>query len=112
MQETQEMQVRSQDGEDPLNEGMATHSSILSWEIPWTEQPGRLQPMGSQRVRHDRVTNTAVMNQYWCIRIFFISNSFLKIFYVDHIFKVLIESVTIMILVLCFAFLATRPAGS
>ena len=38
---------------DPLEEGMATHSSILFWRIPWTEEPGGLQSMGSQRVRHD-----------------------------------------------------------
>ena len=38
---------------DPLEEDMATHSSILAWRIPWTEEPGRLQSMGSQRVRHD-----------------------------------------------------------
>ena len=40
-------------GEDPQEEGMATHSSILAWRIPWTEEPGRLQSLGSQRVRHD-----------------------------------------------------------
>ena len=39
--------------EDSLEEEMATHSSILAWEIPWTEEPGRLQSTGSQRVRHD-----------------------------------------------------------
>ena len=39
--------------EDPLEEGMATHSSILAWKIPWTEEPGGLQPMGLQRVRHN-----------------------------------------------------------
>ena len=39
--------------EDPLEEGMATHSSILAWRIPWTEEPGGLQSMGSQRVGHD-----------------------------------------------------------
>ena len=44
------MGVRSPDQEDPLEEGMATHSSILAWRIPWTEEPGRLQSMGSQRV--------------------------------------------------------------
>ena len=44
--------------EDPLEEEMATHSTIFAWKIPWTEKPGRLQSMGSQRVRHDRVTNT------------------------------------------------------
>ena len=42
--------------EDLLEKGIATHSSILAWEIPWTEEPGELQSMGSQRVRQDRVT--------------------------------------------------------
>ena len=42
IQDTQETQVQSLDGEDPLEEGMATHSSILAWRIPWTEEPGRL----------------------------------------------------------------------
>ena len=45
--------VRSLGWEDPLEEGMATHSSILAWRIPWTEEPGRLQSMGSQRVGHN-----------------------------------------------------------
>ena len=40
-------------GEDPLKKEMATHSSILAWKIPWTEEPGGLQSIGSQRVRHD-----------------------------------------------------------
>ena len=48
--------VRSVGQEDPLEEGMATHSSILSWEIPWTEETGRLHSMGLQRVRHDLST--------------------------------------------------------
>ena len=48
----QETQVQSLGGEDPLKKGMATHSSILAWRIPWTEGPGRLQSMGPQRVRH------------------------------------------------------------
>ena len=39
--------------EDPLEEGMVTHSSTLAWRIPWTEEPGGLQPVGSQRVRHE-----------------------------------------------------------
>ena len=46
MQETQKTQVRSLGGEDPLEEEMATHSSILAWKIPWTEEPGRLQFKG------------------------------------------------------------------
>jgi len=49
----QETQVQSLVQEDPLEKGMATHSSILAWKIPWTEEPGRLQSMGSQRVGHD-----------------------------------------------------------
>ena len=53
MQETQEMQVQFLGLEDPLEEEMATHSSILAWRIPQTEEPGGLQSMGSQRVRHD-----------------------------------------------------------
>ena len=49
----QEPQVQSLGWEDPLEEEMATHSSILAWRIPWTEEPGELQSIGSQRVRHD-----------------------------------------------------------
>ena len=48
-----ETQVQSLDWEDPLEEGMTTHSSILAWKIPQTEEPGWLKFMGSQRVRHD-----------------------------------------------------------
>ena len=48
-----ETQVQSLDQEDPLEKKMATHSSILAWRIPWTEEPGELQSMGSQRVGHD-----------------------------------------------------------
>ena len=47
------MRVQSLGQEDPLEKDMATHSSILAWRIPWTEEPGRIQSMGSQRVRHD-----------------------------------------------------------
>ena len=47
----QETWVQSQGQEDPLENGMATHSNILAWRIPWTEEPGGLQTMGSQRVR-------------------------------------------------------------
>ena len=49
----QEAQVQSLGREDSLEKGMSTHSSILAWRIPWTEEPGRLQSMGSQRVGHD-----------------------------------------------------------
>ena len=53
MQETEETRVRSLGGEGPLEEGMATHSSIPAWRIPWTEEPGGLQSMGSRRVGED-----------------------------------------------------------
>ena len=49
----QETWVRSLGGEDPLEKGIATHSSILAWRTPWTEEPGGLQSMGSQRVEHN-----------------------------------------------------------
>ena len=49
----QETRVQSLGGEEPLEKGMATQSSILAWRIPWTEEPGGLQSMGSQRVGHN-----------------------------------------------------------
>ena len=49
----QKTQVQSLDQEDPLEKEMATHSSILAWEIPWTEEPSGLQSMGSQRIGHE-----------------------------------------------------------
>ena len=58
----QETWVRSLGWEDPLEKEMATHSSILAWKISWTEGPGRLQSMGSQRVGHDWATNTHLLS--------------------------------------------------
>ena len=52
----QEKRVQSLDWEDSQEKGMATHSSVLAWEIPWTEEPGGLQFMESERVRHDTDT--------------------------------------------------------
>ena len=52
----QETWVQSLGWEDPLEKGMVTHSSILAWEIPWTEEPGRLQSMGSQKDTTERLT--------------------------------------------------------
>ena len=51
--------VQSLGQEDPLEKGMATHSSVLPWEIPWTEEPGELYSMGSQRVRHNLIKNNS-----------------------------------------------------
>ena len=77
MQETRV--VRSLDWEDPLTEGMATHSSILAWRIPWIEKPGGLQSLGSQRVRHDLGhTNKAIMNILVHVSmLMFLKNNFL-----------------------------------
>ena len=55
-QATQETEVRSLRQEDPLEEDMAAHSSVLTWRIPWTEEPGGLQSMGSQRVGHSQAS--------------------------------------------------------
>ena len=57
----QEMQVQFLGQEDPLEKGMATHSSILAWRIPWTEEPGGLWPIGLQRVVHDWSTNAFIV---------------------------------------------------
>ena len=59
----QETQVQSLDQEDPLEKEISTHSSILVWRIPWTEEPVELQSMGSQRVRHNSATNTFPLSQ-------------------------------------------------
>ena len=60
----QETWVQSLGQEDALEEEMATHSSTLPWKIPWTEEPGELQSMGSQRVRCDLATEHARMHAY------------------------------------------------
>ena len=62
MQEKQETRVRSLGQEDPLEEVTATHSSILALEIPWTEEPGGLRSVGSQRVKHDLAAEHAHMH--------------------------------------------------
>ena len=59
--DVQETWVQSLGREDPLEREMATHSSILAWKISWTEEPGGLQSMGSQRVRYDWATNTYLL---------------------------------------------------
>ena len=61
---TQETQVQYLGWEDPLEEGMATHSSILAWRIPRTEEPGGLQSMGLQRVRYNLATNTFTLQPF------------------------------------------------
>ena len=63
----QEMQVWSLGREDPMEKEMAAHSSIIVWKISWTEEPGELQSMGSQRVRHDWATNTYLEGFLWFI---------------------------------------------
>ena len=64
MQEPQEMRVQSLGWEDPLEEGMATHSSILAWRIPWTEEPGGLQKGSRQKQEEERPINTADLGNF------------------------------------------------
>ena len=59
---TRQTRVQSLGGADPLEESMVAHFSTLAWRIPWTEEPGGLQPMGSQRVRHNWATNNTLRN--------------------------------------------------
>ena len=61
-----ETQVQSLSWEDPLENRMVTHSSILAWRIPWTEDPGGLQSMGSQRVKQDWESNCIALHTYIC----------------------------------------------
>ena len=63
----QEMQLQYLGQEDPLEEEMATHSSMLAWRIPWTEEPGRLQSMGLQRVRCDLSTEYVAKALSWVL---------------------------------------------
>ena len=64
----QETWVWAMGQEDPLEMGMATHSSILAWRIPWVEEPGKIQSMGSQRVQYDWATNPFTFTKnYWTI---------------------------------------------
>ena len=67
MQETWDQSLGQ---EDPLEKGMATHSSIHAWRIPWIEEPGGLQPMGSQRVRHDWKTFTFHLHKHLITQLF------------------------------------------
>ena len=82
MQETQETQVQSLSQEDPLEDEMASHSSVLAWKTPWTEEPGRLQPLGSQSVGHDWVTEhtemmgVSMLMAHWVI--------FIKSHWINH----------------------------
>ena len=65
-----ETRVRSLGREDPLEKGMAPHSSTLAWRIPWMEEPGGLQSTGSQRVGHDRASNPALLLPFLPVIIF------------------------------------------
>ena len=87
VQEIQETWVRSLGKEDPLEEGMAAHSSVLAWRIPWAEEPSGLQSTGSQIVRHTQcvrtMKNRPTMDQWWEW------NAFWNIFYDQNIYRLL-----------------------
>ena len=77
----QETQVQSLGREDPLEKEMATHSSTLAWEIPWTEEPGGLQSVVSQRVGYDRVTSLSLIQLMFRICFLFLHYTFKINFY-------------------------------
>ena len=66
----QETWVKSLGWEDPLEKGMATHTSILAWEIPWTEEPDGLESMGSQKVRHNLATKQQEQQAFSVVYLF------------------------------------------
>ena len=68
----QETWVRSLSQQDPLEKEMATHSSIFAWRIPWKEEPGRIQSMGSQRVGHDWATSLTHSIPHFIYRLHFV----------------------------------------
>ena len=74
-QEMQETKVQSLDGDDPLEKEMVIHFSILSWRIPWTEEPGGLQSIGSHRVRH----NWSDLTYMFTVENFYLKLDFLKV---------------------------------
>ena len=87
----QETWVRSLGQEDPLEKEMATHSSVLAWRIPWTEEPGGLQSTGSQRVGHDWATSLHYHKiETWAIKIskiYHSTNLHLRMFEGAHLLK-------------------------
>ena len=94
MQKLHETQVPSLDQEDPLEEGVAIHSSILAWRIPWTEEPGGLQSIGSQRVRHSRsdlactqAHKIYMTHMYLCIYLFIYMAYICMYIHCVHIFS-------------------------
>ena len=74
MQETQEMGVQSLGQEDTLEREMATHSRILAWEIPWTEESGGLQSMGLQRIKYNLVMKQQQISLHICLSLFHLFN--------------------------------------
>ena len=70
--------VQSQGREDPMEKGMAIHFSTIAWRIPWTEEPGRLQSMGSQRVGHDWATSLSLSRWKWLLKTKLISGGLMS----------------------------------
>ena len=70
VQTVKNLSAKPETWKDPLEKDMATHFSILAWRIPWTEEPGGLQSMGSQRVRYDWLTNTHTVLHSGCINLY------------------------------------------
>ena len=83
----QETCIQSLGWENPLEKRMATHSSIVAWRIPRTEEPGKLQSMGSQRIRHEWATNAFTLNIF--VQLLF---NQIKEMYKEEIYKIVTES--------------------
>ena len=83
-----ETRVRSPGWEDPLDKEMAIHSRTIAWKIPWIEEPGRLQPMSSQRVRHDLTTKQHQQTTPWALSRFLEVDNSMIIFHLLCIVKV------------------------
>ena len=102
MQETQETQVWSLDLEDPLENEMATQFSIVAWEIRWTEEPGKLQSLGSQRVGHDLATKQQQTSFRKVLYIY--PGKFclsLVIFIIKYLFNVILNNISLILFVNC-----------
>ena len=87
----QETLIWSMGWEDPLEKGMASHSSIPAWRIPWTQEPGRLPSMRSQRIRHDWVTNTHthVVDLHYCVSFRSTAKCFRYIYIFSRLFSII-----------------------
>jgi len=92
--------VRSLGWEDPLEKEMAIHSSTIAWKIPWTEEPGRLQSMGSQRVGHDWATSLLHVTSHSLISVELLEINIKRYLKIAHMFSSAMSCVSVTLLLL------------